>query len=125
MVLSGRPEQVSLARAFVRQALGDHGPGTDVVVLLTSELVTNSVRHSNSRKPGGTIAVTIAVSGNRIQVEVEDDGGSTVPTLRPGDGLDENGRGLRLVDAYSLCWDYRQTATGTITRFECLVRPML
>jgi anti-sigma regulatory factor (Ser/Thr protein kinase) len=124
MVFDGRPEQVSAARAFVRQVLGIGHPGAERVALLTSELVTNSVKHSNSRTAGGTVTVTLRVAADRILVEVADDGGATAPALRRGDDLAETGRGLWLVDTYSLAWDYHRTATHTVTWFECLAEPL-
>ena len=92
--------------------------------MLTSELVTNSVRHSNSRMAGGTVTVTLRAAADRILVEVVDDGGATVPTLRRGDDLAETGRGLRLIDTYSLAWDYHRSTTHTVTWFECLPEPL-
>jgi anti-sigma regulatory factor (Ser/Thr protein kinase) len=124
LVIAGRPEQVSAARAFIRQVLGGDHPGVDRVTLLTSELVTNSVRHSDSRHDGGTVTITVTAAPDSIRVEVIDDGGPTAPTLRPGDDLTENGRGLRLVGAYALTWDYRQSTAGTHTWFECLPEPL-
>src|SRR6202046_637125 len=105
LVIGGRPEQVSVARAFIRQVLGVGHPGTERVTLLTSELVTNSVNHSDSRLEGGTITVTVRTAADRVRVEVQDDGGPTAPTLRCDDDLAEAGRGLRLVAAYSVIWD--------------------
>jgi anti-sigma regulatory factor (Ser/Thr protein kinase) len=124
LVIDGAPEQVSVARAFVRQVLGNGHPGADRVALLTSELVTNSVNHSNSRLAGGTIAVTLRVAADRIRVEVADDGGNTTPALRRDGDLAEAGRGLWLVDAYSLAWDCRHSATRTVTWFECVPEPL-
>lgn len=124
LVIDGRPEQVSAARAFVQQVLGSRHPGAERVALLTSELVTNSVRHSNSRTPGGTVTVTLRVAADRILVEVVDDGGATAPTLRRDDDLAETGRGLRLVDTYSTAWDYHRSAARTVTWFECLPEPL-
>src|SRR6266700_3477951 len=115
LVIEGTPEQVAAARAFVGQVLGSGHPGADRIALLTSELVTNSVEHSNSRRAGGTIAVTLRASADRVRVEVADEGGSAVPTLRRDGDLAETGRGLRLVDAFSLDWSYRSSAAGTIT----------
>lgn len=120
LVIDGRPEQVSAARAFVRQVLGSSHPGAERVALLTSELVTNSIKHSNSRMAGGTVTVTLRVAANRVLVEVTDDGGATVPMLRSDDDLAETGRGLWLVDTYSLAWDYRRSGAHTVTWFECL-----
>jgi anti-sigma regulatory factor (Ser/Thr protein kinase) len=124
LVFFGRPEQVSAARAFVRRVLGPGHPGAERVTLLTSELVTNSVNHSNSRLDGGLITVTVRAAADRVRVEVRDDGGPTAPVLRCDDDLAETGRGLRLVDAYSLMWDYYRHGTGTVTWFECLPEPL-
>jgi len=124
LVIAGRPEQVSAARAFIRQVLGGEHPGVDRVILLTSELVTNSVRHSDSRHEGGTVTITVTAAPERIRVEVIDDGGQTVPTVRPGDDLTESGRGLRLVEAYALTWNYQRSTAGTHTWFECLPEPL-
>jgi anti-sigma regulatory factor (Ser/Thr protein kinase) len=133
LVICGRAEQVGMARAFVRQVLGTGHPGLDRVTLLTSELVTNSVNHSDSRLEGGTITVTVrpvpAGSGaDRVRVEVTDDGGPTAPTLCSthdrDDDLAEAGRGLRLVEAYSFMWDYYRDGTRMVTWFECGPEPL-
>lgn len=57
------PERVGLARAFVAGVVGQSHPDADVAVLLASELVTNSVRHSGSAVPGGLVTVAVAVGG--------------------------------------------------------------
>lgn len=124
LVICGRPEQVSVARAFIRQVLGVGHPGTERVMLLTSELVTNSVSHSDSRLEGGTITVTVRTAPGRVRVEVTDDGGSTAPAMRCDDEMAEAGRGLRLVDAYALTWDYHQVGTRMVTWFECVAEPL-
>lgn len=124
LVVFGRPEQVSAARAFVRRVLGRGHPGAERVALLTSELVTNSVNHSNSRLDGGLITVTVRAAVGRVRVEVRDDGGPTAPTLCRDDDLAETGRGLRLVEAYSLMWDYYRNGNRTVTWFECLPEPL-
>jgi anti-sigma regulatory factor (Ser/Thr protein kinase) len=124
LVICGRPEQVSLARAFIRQVLGVGHPGTERATLLTSELVTNSINHSDSRLEGGTITVTVRTAADRVRVEVTDDGGATAPTLRRDDDLAEAGRGLQLVVAYSLGWDYHQIGTRMMTWFECESEPL-
>jgi anti-sigma regulatory factor (Ser/Thr protein kinase) len=124
LVIGGRPEQVSVARAFVRQVLGTGHPGLERVTLLTSELVTNSVNHSDSRRDGGTIAVTVRATADRVRVEVTDDGAPTAPAVCRDDDLAEAGRGLRLVEAYSLMWDYYRDGTRTVTWFECEAEPL-
>jgi anti-sigma regulatory factor (Ser/Thr protein kinase) len=124
LVICAQPEQVSVARAFVRQVLGHGHPGTERVTLLTSELVTNSVNHSNSRRDGGTITVTVRTSADCVRVEVQDDGGPTAPTVCCDGDLAEAGRGLRLVEAYSLMWDHYQNGAGRVTWFECVPEPL-
>jgi anti-sigma regulatory factor (Ser/Thr protein kinase) len=124
LVICGRPEQVGVARAFVRHVLGVGHPGLERVTLLTSELVTNSVNHSDSRLDGGIITVTVRTAVDRVRVEVTDDGGPTAPALRRDDDLAEAGRGLRLVEAYSLKWDYYRDGTRLVTWFECEPGPL-
>jgi anti-sigma regulatory factor (Ser/Thr protein kinase) len=123
LVICGRPEQVGAARAFVRQVLGA-SPGVERAELLTSELVTNSVTHSDSRLDGGIITVTVRTAADRIRVEVSDDGGPTAPSICFDDDLAEGGRGLRLVEAYSLLWDSYPDGTRTVTWFECVTEPL-
>src|SRR5579859_4343054 len=81
LVVGGHPSQVSVARAFVREVLGDGHPGLERATLLTSELVTNSVSHSDSRLDGGTVTVTVGTAADRVRVEVTDDGGPAEPVV--------------------------------------------
>ncbi len=63
---------------------------------MTSELVTNSVLHSDSRRPGNTITVTVTDMTDGIRVEVLDAGGASVPSLaRIDDEVTDHGLGLR------------------------------
>jgi anti-sigma regulatory factor (Ser/Thr protein kinase) len=123
MTIPGRPEYAAAARAFVTRTLAD-GAHTDTAVLLTSELVTNSLRHSRSRHAGGTITITLIATPDGIRAEVADDGADTGPALRPGDDgppdLAEDGRGLFLVDTLADRWDCWRDATGTVTWFELI-----
>lgn len=122
--IPGRPEEVGGAREFVRAVLGADHPAAETAVLLTSEMVTNSVLHSASAREGGTVTVTVAeVPGHldgdaaMIRVEVTDDGAPGLPALCPADDTDESGHGLRLVDALAMRWgchrdgDPRQATT--------------
>jgi anti-sigma regulatory factor (Ser/Thr protein kinase) len=77
------PEQVRVARTFVAGVLGPSHGHADVAVLLASELVTNSVRHSGSAVPGGLITVTVTARGDDVRVEVTDCGAGGVPVLLP------------------------------------------
>ena len=120
----GHPDQVRAARAFTSKTLGDDHPCAPVAVLLVSELVTNSVLHSDSRLPGGTVTVTVTGTADVALVEVRDVGGTSVPFLKgAGDVAAEGGHGLRLVDYLAARWDYRRDAAGLITWFEVCAEP--
>jgi anti-sigma regulatory factor (Ser/Thr protein kinase) len=59
LTIPGEPAHLHAAREFVACTLGDGCTCSDAAVLLTSELVTNSVQHSNSRRWGGTVTITV------------------------------------------------------------------
>jgi Histidine kinase-like ATPase domain len=74
-VFPGRPEQIRHARQCLAQLL-DGCPVADDAVLCLSELASNSVIHSDSRKPGGTFTVCAEVHpGDHVRIEVHDHGG--------------------------------------------------
>jgi anti-sigma regulatory factor (Ser/Thr protein kinase) len=88
-------------------------------VLLLSELVTNSVRHSASGLPGRTVTVTVLSGGDVTRVQVTDMSGTTVPALRhPVSGMAGGGRGLHLVDALAARWGFEQDGGHTTSWFE-------
>jgi anti-sigma regulatory factor (Ser/Thr protein kinase) len=124
LTITGRPENVSATRAFVRRTLGADHACTDSAVLLASEMCANSIQHSQSGD-GGEITISVIAVPGGIRVEVADQGGPSVPALRPAGlgqpGTAESGRGLQMVDALAARWDYAQDATGTVTWFELAV----
>jgi anti-sigma regulatory factor (Ser/Thr protein kinase) len=119
VTIAGRPERVAVARAFAAAVLGRRHPAGETAVLLVSELVTNSVRHSASGLPGRMVTVTVLSAGDVTRVQVTDMSGATVPALRPGvPGLAGGGRGLHLVDALAARWGFEQDGGHTTTWFE-------
>jgi two-component sensor histidine kinase len=112
------PEHVATARRFVIATLGDDHPQVDTAILLTSELVTNSLQHSASSHEGAILAVGASRAAHWLRVEVMDDGAPTVPTLREAGPNAERGRGLTLVDALATRWGTERGITGTTTWFE-------
>jgi anti-sigma regulatory factor (Ser/Thr protein kinase) len=122
VIIAGRPERVAVARAFAAGVLGRRHPLGDTAVLLLSELVTNSMRHSDSGRPGQTVTVTVLQAGEVIRVEVTDCGGATVPVLRPGNAAAEGGRGLHLVDSLATRWGVGQDDRNATTWFELRYR---
>jgi anti-sigma regulatory factor (Ser/Thr protein kinase) len=84
LTVPGRPEHVATTRRFVTAVLGEDHPETETAILLTSELVTNSLRHSASGCDGAYVSVAASRTPCWLRVEVTDDGAPTAPRLRPG-----------------------------------------
>ena len=78
VTLAGRAERARLARAFVEGVLGPGHPCGDVAALLVGELFSNSLRHSGSGAPGGTVTVAVKTANDVIRVEVTDRSGPGV-----------------------------------------------
>ena len=95
VTIAAVPERMGLARAFVAGVLGGSHPCNDVAVLLASELVTNSVRHSGSAVPGGLVTVAVAVGAGGVRVEVTDRSGDGAPALPPAVFADNDAEGRR------------------------------
>jgi anti-sigma regulatory factor (Ser/Thr protein kinase) len=119
--LPGVPESATAARRLTWQLLGDDHPVADTAMLLMSELVTNSVMHSRSRRPGGTVTVAVCAGPTSVLIQVRDDGGPSEPQLPavPG-GAEraagaEHGYGLLLVDALAETWGTSATTDGRVT----------
>jgi anti-sigma regulatory factor (Ser/Thr protein kinase) len=115
------PGQVRAARAFAAGVLGESHGHAGAVLLLVSELVTNSVLHSGSAVPGGVVKVTVAVGEGGVRVEVTDrcgGGAPVLPSAAPVGGEVEGGRGLRLVDALADRWGYQRGGGLATTWFE-------
>jgi anti-sigma regulatory factor (Ser/Thr protein kinase) len=127
-VLPGAPESAAAARRLAHQLLGDRHPVSDTAMLLVSELVTNSVLHSESRRPGGTVTVAVCAGPTSVLIQVRDDGGPARPRLPTGQAPEaaadaaaasarsaEHGYGLLLVDALAETWGTVTTADGRVT----------
>ncbi|HET7327951.1 MAG TPA: SpoIIE family protein phosphatase [Nocardioidaceae bacterium] len=115
MAIENDPAAVHRAREFVDAACRDVALPGDVrgnAVLLTSELVTNSVVHART---GAELAVS--TDGSRVRVEVKD-GHRALP--RVGDPADDatGGRGLVLVQLLATRWDTEERDGGKAVWFE-------
>jgi anti-sigma regulatory factor (Ser/Thr protein kinase) len=117
LTIRGRPEHVSDARSFVGKALGPENPAADVAVLLTSEIVTNAVVHSNSRRPGGSVTVLVIEISGGLRIEVADNGSDRTTPVVKGDIYASDGHGLYLVQTLADQWGYVRDETGTTVWF--------
>jgi anti-sigma regulatory factor (Ser/Thr protein kinase) len=91
---------VAEARRFVADALRrwELESLAPDAMLLTSELVTNSVLHADS-----DVTVTVAVADGMAEVGIAD-GSDVLPQQRRGGARAEGGRGLRLVERVAVEW---------------------
>jgi len=116
----------STAPAAARKLVGgiDHIPDHAMpdVVLLVSELVSNSVRHG-SPTPEGRVLLKLEVTATSVRAEVEDQGsGFDIPIVEPAS--EGTGMGLKLVDRVADRWGIGRDPT-TVVWFELDVgRPM-
>jgi anti-sigma regulatory factor (Ser/Thr protein kinase) len=76
------------------------------VELLTSELVTNAVRHGAS-DPHESILIRANHTDGAVRVEVCDEGWGFDSRVDPGDMMEPGGNGLLLVEELSARWGAR------------------
>jgi anti-sigma regulatory factor (Ser/Thr protein kinase) len=121
LTIPGRPEEVRRTRAFVTRTLAAVAKGervdSDAATLLTSELVTNAIRHSASGGPSGTVTIVIVGVPDGVLIEVIDDGSSATPTVR-NDLLAQHGHGLHLVQQLAAQWGFLRDSGGTTVWFH-------
>ncbi|MEW1905659.1 MULTISPECIES: ATP-binding protein [unclassified Streptomyces] len=109
--LTAVPEVRHALRELLRK-WGDPG-ASDVAELLTSELVTNALVHTDH----GAV-VTATVVPEQLRVEVRDFvPGLTAPEAPPADDR-TNGRGLVLVQALADSWGVEDRGVGKVVWFE-------
>jgi len=118
LALTGGPEAVGLARAAVRSRLERllTRERLSDVLLMTSEVVTNAIRHGRAAGADDRIRLRVMDNGTRTRIEVRDAGPgfSARPPGRPGEG----GMGLGLVDGLADAWGTDRRGTTTLVWFE-------
>ena len=113
-VLAPHPGSVAQARRLMRAQFGVWAvrdeDACEAAALILSELVTNAVVHTASRR----IICELCAQSEKLRITVRDEGcGSGMP--RPVHrGMDEeHGRGLLLVDAVSSAWGVHDAGPGS------------
>ena len=105
------------AARVARQALRERGLSADLdhtVSLLTSEVISNAVRHAGPLAPQEQIVFHARLARDHVRVEVADHGPGFDPEVRH----DTPGFGLRLVDKLASAWGVEQTPRGCRVWFE-------
>jgi anti-sigma regulatory factor (Ser/Thr protein kinase) len=119
LTIPGRPEQVSLARAFVAQTFSTKQikADADAATLLTSEIVTNAIQHTKSGVDGGTVTIVVIGVARGVLIEIIDDGSAGAPIVK-GDLYAAEGHGLFLVQHLATEWGYLKDSAGTTVWFH-------
>jgi anti-sigma regulatory factor (Ser/Thr protein kinase) len=109
LILPAARQAPGLARRATREVLTSWQVAhlTEPALLIVSELVTNSVKHSK----GSLVLLQIQTTGTRLRIEVHDADPRWPQPCRPT-GRDESGFGLVLVNALADKWGVCDCATG-------------
>jgi anti-sigma regulatory factor (Ser/Thr protein kinase) len=94
----GVPAVVAVARQLVRAAHED-SPRLDDIALITSELVSNAIRHTPSGQVGSLLTLRIRGTAGWARIEVGDLGSASWAGPAKTAEEDECGRGLVIVNA--------------------------
>jgi anti-sigma regulatory factor (Ser/Thr protein kinase) len=100
------PQAPRRAREWARETTALDPEVSEVMKLLVSELVANSVRHSGDAT-SGHVDILIRKQESRVHVEVRDTGPGTQIEL----GTIPDHSGLRIVDSLSHRWGVRHHPT--------------
>jgi anti-sigma regulatory factor (Ser/Thr protein kinase) len=92
----------------------------DAAALVVSELVTNAIVHTASRRIQCELHEVYDAAGDRVRIAVRDEGrtpGVSAPAGRIAPE-EEHGRGLLLVAAVSSAWGAQETEPGLLVWAE-------
>ena len=116
----GAAEHIRAVRADLRPLLADC-PMADDVGLCASELAANAALHSDSRLPGGTFTIRVAISPcDHVRIEVEDHGGPWTPAA--GDAARHHGLDIIRILANEWGIDGDHASRTAWARFDWPVR---
>ncbi len=114
--LPAHPTSAAAARRHVKAVIHAWRLGVDayVAALLTSELITNALRHGLREEEAIELVITSAENWMRVCVH-DSSRSAPVPVHTSPDA--EDGRGLELLANLSASWGFEQTATGKAVYF--------
>ncbi len=101
--IPAKPEYIALGRLALTGLAQARGVDSDTIAdlkLALTEAVSNSVRHAYDTVGEGQVEIRYELRGDRISVEVVDDGDGFDPDEAPsfdGDELSEGGLGIAII----------------------------
>ena len=109
--LPSTPYSVQMARFYIRAALTYHDLGdySEDAKTVTSELVTNAIKHAGARKFGLEV---MHLAGSGAVAVIVTDPSPSPPVKRDPVEDTEHGRGLNIVEALSARWGWRPEVPG-------------
>jgi hypothetical protein len=118
--LTAEPAAAAEARRQVQAAIRawDIPVDPDVAILLTSELMTNAIRHEVT----GIVMLAITCSCGQLRVDVHDTS-RALPMLVDAPVDAKTGRGLMLVTILSAEWGFYRTPAGKAVYFTLTFQP--
>jgi anti-sigma regulatory factor (Ser/Thr protein kinase) len=117
LVLPAEPHSAKVARDAVAGLDGHLGDVFGDVVLVISELVTNSVRHAGlgASEP---VQLSVGIEGDMVRVTVRDPGPGFKPPRAPSDPAHIGGWGLVLVDQLATRWGVEHDGEANVVWCE-------
>ncbi|MEO8690808.1 MAG: ATP-binding protein [Solirubrobacteraceae bacterium] len=115
--LPAEPHSAKVARDAVAGLDGHLGEVFGDVVLVISELVTNSVRHAGL-DAGDLVQLSVNVDGDTIRIAVRDGGSGFDPPAAPSDPACVGGWGLVLVEHLSDRWGVEHDGEANVVWCE-------
>jgi anti-sigma regulatory factor (Ser/Thr protein kinase) len=113
--LGSGPAAAAEARREISKLRVDLDPPlVETLRLLVTELVTNSVRHTD----GESVTLRVAVGKSAVLTEVTDDGPTFDPPGTERAGTDDCGWGLFLVERLSRSWGVKEDGGSKRVWFE-------
>ena len=115
--LPAEPHSAKVARDAVTGLDGHLGDVFGDVVLVISELVTNSVRHAglDATEP---VQLSVNVDGDTVRVAVRDPGPGFKPPATPSDPAHVGGWGLVLVEQLATRWGVEHDGEANVVWCE-------